>query len=258
MDGLRISEHPWGALAHCDPRAERPRRTHVSALQCLRRTGNRVSPAGRELPDGSAVLIFNLGKELRVEDLGGACTPSARARGSSAVPARPTSSPGDGRAGRRSLRSSSACLGARLFLGRPLGGVGRRACRSFRRRSAVAPQNLESRGVAEARSQEEWLQLLPRAVDPMLRSQDAVAPELAFAFGPPQPRRCSHSLRSRATSAWAASDFRRPFAASSGSSPKSITLINLKKKKKKKKKKGIRRLTERRCLRSAATSIRRT
>ncbi len=180
MDGLRVSEHAcesgcWriSSLAPSGPAA-----LHVSSFHAYEERGTAFRRR-RELPDGSAVLIFNLGKELRVEDRAGV---HAFGEGNGLFSGASTTyviTETDGAQTGAQIKFS--LLGARLFLGRPLEELGDALVdpsQAFGRSAAELGER-----VADAHSQEERLQLLSRAVELRLRSEDAVAPEPAFAFG---------------------------------------------------------------------------
>src|SRR5271165_5302388 len=72
MDGLRVSEHSsetgCSRIASVAPRG--PLAAYVNAFNAYEERGGPFRR--RELPDGFAVLIFNLGSELRVEQSGDA------------------------------------------------------------------------------------------------------------------------------------------------------------------------------------------
>jgi AraC-like DNA-binding protein len=180
MDGLHVSEHAsergcWriSSLAPAGPAAQ-----HVSVIHAYEESGTAFRRR-RELPDGSAVLIFNLGKELRVEDVAGVHAFGEGDGLFSGASATYVITETDGAQTGAQIKFS--LLGARLFLGRPLGELGA---------ALVDPSEAFDRSVAElgervadAHSQEERLRLLSRAVELRLDSEGAVAPELAFAFG---------------------------------------------------------------------------
>jgi AraC-like DNA-binding protein len=180
MDGLHVSEHAsergcWriSRLAPTGPTA-----LHVSAFHAYEESGTAFRRR-RELPDGSAVLIFNLGKELRVEDPAGVHAFGEGHGLFSGASATYVITETDGAQTGAQIKFS--LLGARLFFGRPLGELGDALVdpsEAFDRSAAELGER-----VADAHSQEERLQLLSRAVELRLHSGDAVTPELAFAFG---------------------------------------------------------------------------
>ncbi len=180
MNGLSVSEHAsesgsWriASLAPAEHLAP-----YVDALYAYdeRDTAFRRR---RELPDGSAVLVFNLGKDLRVEHPAGALSAFGEGRGffsgaSSTYAVTETDGSQTGAQIKFSL------LGARLFLRRPLDELGDALVdpsQAFGRDAAELGHRL-----ADALSQEERLQLLSRAVELRLGSTKAIAPEIAFAF----------------------------------------------------------------------------
>ncbi len=179
MDGLRVSEHAsergcWliASLAPSGPAAR-----HVNAFHAFEERGTAFRRR-RELPDGSAVLVFNLGKELRVEDRAGV---HAFGEGHGLFSGAGATYVITETNGAQTGAHKFSLLGARLFLGRPLEELGDALVdpsQAFGRSAAELGER-----VADAHSQEERLQLLSRAVELRLRSEDAVAPELAFAFG---------------------------------------------------------------------------
>src|SRR5262249_4867586 len=124
MDGLRVIEHtsetgfwrisslaPAGSLA-----------PYLSALHAYEERDTAFQRR-RELPDGSAVLIFNLGKELRVEHPLGAMRAFGEGQGFySGASATYAVTETDGAQAGAQIKFS--LLGARLFLRRPLGELG--------------------------------------------------------------------------------------------------------------------------------------
>jgi AraC-like DNA-binding protein len=180
MEGVRVSEHasesgswriaslvPSGRLA-----------AHVSVFHAYDERGTAFRRR-RELPDGSAVLIFNLGQELRVEQPAGASQAFGEGQGFySGASATYVVTETDGAQTGAQIKFN--LLGARLFLGRPLGDFGDALVDSKEAlgRPAVELKN----SLADARSQEEQLELLARAVELRLHSGSGVAPQLAFAF----------------------------------------------------------------------------
>jgi AraC-like DNA-binding protein len=181
VDGLSISEHQseagcWRAASLSPRESVAP---FVNAFHAYEERGTAIRRR-RELPDGYAVLIFNLGNELRVE-------PSRSARRSfgegqsffSGASSSYVVTETDGAQTGGQIKFS--LLGARLFLGRPLGEFGDAlidAPDAFGR----AASDLGVR-LAEARSQKERLKLLAQSVEVRLSLNSALAPRLAFAFG---------------------------------------------------------------------------
>jgi AraC-like DNA-binding protein len=180
MDGLRVSEHasengswriasvvPCGALMR-----------YVSVFHAYDERGTAFRRR-RELPDGSAVVIFNLGRELRVEQPAGASQAFGEGQGFySGASATYVVTETDGAQTGAQIKFN--LLGARLFLGRPLGELGE-ALVDCTQAFGQAAVELTDR-LADARSQEERLRLLAQAVELRFRSESAVAPQLAFAF----------------------------------------------------------------------------
>jgi AraC-like DNA-binding protein len=180
MDGLRVSEHAsesgcWriSSLAPIGPTG-----LHVSAFHAYEERGTAFRRR-RELPDGSAVLIFNLGKELRVVDRAGVHAVGEGDGFFSGASATYVITETDG--AQMGAQVKFSLLGARRFLARPLGELGDTLVdpsQAFGRCAAELGER-----VADAHSQKERLQLLARAVELRLGSEDTIAPELAFAFG---------------------------------------------------------------------------
>jgi AraC-like DNA-binding protein len=179
MDGLRVSEHAsetgsW-RIASLAPRGRLA--PYVGSFYAYEEHGTAFRR--RELPDGSAVLIFNLGKPLRVENPGGAKDVFGEGQGFfSGASATYAITETDG--AQTGAQIKLTLFGARLFLGRPLGEFGD---------ALIAPREAIGRAgaelgdrIADARSQEERVRLLAEAVVQRLHSDKAIAPELAFAF----------------------------------------------------------------------------
>jgi len=180
MDGLRVSEHAsetgcW-RIASVAPRG--PLAAYVSAFNAYEERGASFRRR-RELPDGSAVLVFNLGSELRVELSADARRSFGEGQGFfSGASATYAVTETDG--GQSGAQIKFSLLGARLFLGLPLGEFGDALIDASQAFGQTATE-LRDR-LAEARSQVERLNLLARAAVPRLSSEDAIAPGLAFAF----------------------------------------------------------------------------
>jgi AraC-like DNA-binding protein len=125
------------------------------------------------------VLIFNLGKELRVEHPLGAMRAFGEGQGFySGASATYAVTETDGAQAGAQIKFS--LLGARLFLRRPLRELGDALVHP---REAMGPgaRELADR-LADARSHAARVELLAQAVEQRLGSADAVAAELAFAF----------------------------------------------------------------------------
>jgi AraC-like DNA-binding protein len=179
MDGLRVSEHAsesgsWriSSLAPSGLAA-----LHVSAFHAYEERGTAFRRR-RELPDGSAVMIFNLGTELRVEHPLGALRAFGEGQGFFSGASR-TYAITETDGAQTGSQVKFSLLGARLFLRRPLGELGD-ALVDLSQALGRGAGELGQR-VADARSQEERLELLSRAVAIRL-SEHAIAPGLAFAF----------------------------------------------------------------------------
>ena len=180
MNGVRTSEHasdngswrianlaPSGALA-----------SYVHGFHAYQEQDTTFRRR-RELPDGFAVLIFNLGQELRVEHPAGTRRAFDEGRGFfSGASATYAVTETDGAQTGAQIKFS--LLGARLFTGRPLGDLGDALVDPSEAFGSGAAELGER--VAEASSQEERLLLLAQAVERRLLSEDAIAPGLAFAL----------------------------------------------------------------------------
>ena len=181
MDGVRVSEHAsergsWriSSLAPSGLAA-----LHVSAFHAYEERGTRRFAADASCRTALRCLIFNLGRELRVEHPLGALHAFGKGQDFFSGASR-TYAITETDGAQTGAQVKFGLLGARLFLGRPLGELGDTLVdlsQAFGRSAG----ELEER-VADARSQEERLQLLSRAVEMRLRSEDAIAPDLAFAF----------------------------------------------------------------------------
>ena len=180
MDELRVSEHASDSgcwrIASLAPSAYLA--PYVDALHAYDESGTAFSRR-RELPDGAAVLVFNLGKQLRVEHPAGALAAFGEGQGFFSG-ASTTYAVTETDGAQTGAQIKFSLLGARLFLGRPLDAFGDALVEPSRAFGRDA-EELGNR-LAEARSPEERLQLLSRAVAARLRAADAVAPKLAFAF----------------------------------------------------------------------------
>jgi AraC-like DNA-binding protein len=180
MDGLRTSEHAsesgrW-RIASLAPSGRLA--SYVDAFYAYHEQDTAFRRR-RELPDGSAVLIFNLGKELRVEHPTGTLCAFGQGRGFfSGASATYAVTETDGAQTGAQIKFS--LLGARLFLGRPLGELGDALVDPSEAFGSGAAELGER--VAEARSSEARLLLLSQAVGRRLLPEGAIAPGLAFAF----------------------------------------------------------------------------
>ena len=180
MDGLRVFEHAsetgfWRIASVAPPG---PLAAYVAGFNAYEERDASFRRR-RELPDGLAVLIFNLGNELRVEQSADARRSFGEGQGFfSGASATYVVTETDGSQSGAQIKFS--LLGARLFLGRPLGEFGDALIDAPQAFGGAATE-LRDR-LAEARSQDERLNLLVRAAEPRLRSEDAIAPGLAFAF----------------------------------------------------------------------------
>jgi AraC-like DNA-binding protein len=139
----------------------------------------------RELPDGSAVLIFNLGTELRVEHPRDTRRAFGEGHGfySGASTTYVVTETDGAQAG---AQIKFSLLGARLFLGRPLEEFGDALIDPSRAFGQPATE-LRDR-LAEARSLSKKVEMLAQVATRKLDSQGGISPGLAFAF-----RRLSHA-----------------------------------------------------------------
>jgi AraC-like DNA-binding protein len=180
MEGLRVSEHAsesgaW-RIASLVPSGTLMR--YVSVFHAYDERGTSFRRR-RELPDGSAVLIFNLGGELRVEHPRDTRRLFGEGQGFySGASASYAVTETDGAQAGAEIKFN--LLGARLFLGVPLEEFGDGLIDSTEAFGRPAAE-LKSR-LADARSQKDQLRLLARAAELRLCSEDAIAPGLAFAF----------------------------------------------------------------------------
>ena len=133
----------------------------------------------RELPDGSAVLVFNLGEELRVEHSVGCVRAFGEGDGllSGASATYVVTETHGAQAG---AQIKFSLLGARLFFGRQLGELGDALIDPLKAMGRSAAE-LRDR-LADAPTQDQRVELLVRAVERRLAEPNGVAPRLAFAF----------------------------------------------------------------------------
>jgi AraC-like DNA-binding protein len=165
-------------LAHRKRRAAGPCRGIRQRVQRLRRARRLVSP-----PAGTARRFCGADLQSGQRAAGRAVRDTRRSFGEgqgffSGASATYVVTETDG--GQSGAQIKFSLLGARLFLGLPLGEFGDAlidASEAFGRTATELRDRL-----AEARSQDERLNLLVRAAEPRLGSEDAIAPGLAFAF----------------------------------------------------------------------------
>jgi AraC-like DNA-binding protein len=121
----------------------------------------------RELPEGRAVLLFNLGGELRIEDAAGNRTRFSRGSGFYSGPSRQyVVSETDG--AQEGVHIELTLPGARLLLGRPLGELGDRLIDPA---DLLGAEALDLVGrLSEAPSQSHRLALLERAAEERVAS----------------------------------------------------------------------------------------
>ena len=180
MDGVCVSEHAsetgaWRIAALAPRGSLKP---YVTAFNAYEERGTAFRRR-RELPDGSAVLIFNLGKPLRVEHPLGATQSFGESEGFySGASESYVVTETDGE--QTGAQIKLTLLGARLLLGRPLGEFGD-ALVDLSEALGSAGAGLQGR-IADARSQTDRLSLLAEAVTQRLRSDEGTTPGLAFAF----------------------------------------------------------------------------
>jgi AraC-like DNA-binding protein len=180
MDGLHVFDHAcetgsWRIASRAPTGALAPYAVAFNAYE----ERNMFFRRRRELPDGSAVLIFNLGKELRVEHPVGAVRAFGEGEGIySGASATYVVTETDGAQTGAQIKFS--LLGARLFLGRPLGELGD---------ALVDPLEVMGRSAAELRdrlaetpTQDERVELLMQVVERRLGQSARLAEELVFAF----------------------------------------------------------------------------
>jgi len=180
MDRLRLSQHDSdaGSWRVASLESEGALSSYVGAFYAYEERGTSFRRR-RELPDGSAVLIFNLGRELRVEHPRDMRRAFGEGQGFySGASATYAVTETDGEQAGAEIKFS--ILGARLFLGLPLEEFGDAlidAPQAFGRRATELRDRL-----TETRSQDERVRALVRAAAPKLSSENGVAPGLAFAF----------------------------------------------------------------------------
>ena len=180
MDRLSVSQHDSDAgswrIARLEP--GRSLASYVGAFYAYDERGTSFRRR-RELPDGSAVLIFNLGGELRVEHprdarraFGAGQSFYSGASATYAVTETDRAQTG--------AEIKFSLLGARLFLGLPLEEFGDGLIDAWQ---AFGQPAMELRDrLAETRSLDEKVRALVGATAPKLGSEDGIAPGLAFAF----------------------------------------------------------------------------
>jgi AraC-like DNA-binding protein len=180
MDGLRVSEHSseTGSWRIATLAARGLLEPYVVAFHAYEERGTAFCRR-RELPDGSAVLIFNLGGELRVQLSATAQRAFGGGQGFfSGASATYVVTETDG--AQTGAQIKLTLLGARLLIGRPLGEY---VDALIEPAEALGGAGAELGGrIADAGSQPERVRLLAQAVAQRLSSEDAVTPQLAFAF----------------------------------------------------------------------------
>jgi AraC-like DNA-binding protein len=180
VDGLRFSEHTsengsW-RVASFAPRGRLA--PYVSVFNAYEEHETAFRRR-RELPDGSAVLIFNLGKPLQVEHPVGVTQSFGEGQGFfSGASTTYVVTETDGAQTGAQIKFS--LHGARLFLGRPLGEFGDALVEPSEVLGRVSIE-LEER-IAGVRSEADRVRLLAQVVEQRLHSNVAIAPGLAFAF----------------------------------------------------------------------------
>ena len=180
MDRLKVSRHDSDAgswrVSHLEPGGSLA--SYVGAFYAYDEGGG-CFQRRRELPDGCAVFIFNLGAELRVEHPRNTRRVFGEGEGFySGASATYAVTETDGAQAGAEIKFS--LLGARLFLGCPLEELGDAltdAPLTFGRAAIELRDRL-----AEARSQDERVGALVRAAAAKLGSADGIAPGLVFAF----------------------------------------------------------------------------
>jgi len=180
MDRLRLCQHDSGTgswrIAYLEPAGLLA--SYVAAFYAYDEHGTSFRRR-RELPDGSAVLIFNLGGELRVEHPRDTRRAFGEGQGFySGASATYAITETDGAQVGAEIKFS--LLGARLFLGLPLEEFGDALIDASQALGRPATE-LRDR-LAEERSLGRRVGVLAQAAEPKLGSEDRIAPGLAFAF----------------------------------------------------------------------------
>ena len=180
MDRVTISEHDSDAgswrVARLDPE---PFLGHyIGGLYAYDERGTSFRRR-RELPDGSAVLIFHLGGKLRVEHPLGARSEFREGEGfySGASTTYAVTETDGAQAG---VQIKFSLLGARVFLGRALEEFGDALIDPSLAFGQMATE-LRDR-LAETRSPSKKVEILAQAATKKLESQDGLSPGVAFAF----------------------------------------------------------------------------
>ena len=180
MDRITISEHDSNAgswrVARLEP--DRSLDPYIGAFYAYDECGTSFNRR-RELPDGSAVLIFHLGGKLRVEHPVGVRREFREGQGFySGASATYVVTETDGAQAGAQIKFS--LLGARVFLGRPLEELGD---------ALVDPSLAFGQSATELRdrlagacSLSKKVQILAEAATRKLDSQKGISPGLAFAF----------------------------------------------------------------------------
>src|SRR4029077_506499 len=180
MDRITPSEHDSEAgswrFARFEP--EGALASHIGAFYAYDECGTAFRRR-RELPDGSAVLVFHLGGNLRVEHPIGARREFREGQGfySGASPTYAVTETDGAQAG---AQIKLSLLGARLFLGFPLEEFGDAlmdASQAFGRPATELRDRL-----AETRSLSGKVEMLAQAATLKLSSKGEISPRLAFAF----------------------------------------------------------------------------
>jgi AraC-like DNA-binding protein len=180
MDRLRVFQHDSNAgswrIACLEPTA--PLAFYVGAFYAYDERGTSFRRR-RELPDGSAVLIFNLDGELRVEHPRHTRRVFGEGQGfySGASTTYAVTETDGAQAG---AEIKFSLLGARVFLGVPLLEFGDAlidASQAFGRSAMELRDRL-----ADTRSRDGRVRALVRAAAPKLSAEEGIAPGLAFAF----------------------------------------------------------------------------
>jgi AraC-like DNA-binding protein len=179
MDRITISKHDsevgcW-RVARLEP--DESLRSHIDGFYAYEHDAS-ISRR-RELPDGSAVLIFHLGGKLGVEYPDGARHEFSEGQGFYSG-ASPTYVVTETEGAQSGAQIKLSLLGARLLLGRPLDEFGDAPIDCAHVFGALATE-LRDR-LAETRSQNEKVRLLAQAVTRRLDTGHRVSPGLAFAF----------------------------------------------------------------------------